>query len=93
MGDLTLGELNRDVVKDYITKMQNMPGNLYLMRRKYKISDTQKLIEIALADGQPVMSRDAIGRHIESLGSMSNGLRANVTFLITQLRMCWLSAV
>lgn len=50
--------------------MQNMPGNLYLMRRKYKISDTQKLIEIALADGQPVMSRDAIGRHIESLGSM-----------------------
>lgn len=70
MGDLTLGELNRDVVKDYVTKMQNMPGNLYLMRRKYKISDTQKLIEIALADGQPVMSRDAIGRHIESLGSM-----------------------
>ena len=70
MGDLTLGELNRDVVKDYVTKMQNMPGNLYLMRRKYKISDTHKLIEIALADGQPVMSRDAIGRHIESLGSM-----------------------
>lgn len=70
MGDLTLGELNRDIVKNYVTKMQNMPSNLYLMRRKYKISDTQKLIEIALADGQPVMSRDAIGRHIESLGSM-----------------------
>lgn len=70
MGDLTLGELNRDVVKDYVSRMQNMPGNLYLMRRKYKISDTHKLIEKALADGQPVMSRDAIGRHIESLGSM-----------------------
>ena len=40
------------------------------MRRKYKISDTHMLIEKALADGQPVMSRDAIGRHIESLGSM-----------------------
>lgn len=70
MGDLSLGELDRDVVKDYVNKMQNMPGNLYLMRRKYKISDTHKLIEKALVDGQPVMSRDAIGRHIESLGSM-----------------------
>ncbi|HHL2458034.1 TPA: tyrosine-type recombinase/integrase [Yersinia enterocolitica] len=70
MGDLPLGELEREVVKDYVAKMQNMPGNLYLMRRKYKISDTRKLIEKALADGQPVMSRDAIGRHIESLGSM-----------------------
>ncbi|HDL7023786.1 TPA: DUF6538 domain-containing protein [Yersinia enterocolitica] len=70
MGDLSLGELDRDVVKDYANKMQNMPGNLYLMRRKYKIYDTHKLIEKALVDGQPVMSRDAIGRHIESLGSM-----------------------
>lgn len=70
MGNLTLGELNRDVVKDYVTKMQNMPSNLYLMRRKYKISETPKLVEKALADGQPVMSRDAIGRHIESLGAM-----------------------
>lgn len=70
MGDLSLGELDRDVVKDYANKMQNMPGNLYLMRRKYKIYDTHKLIEKALIDGQPVMSRDAIGRHIESLGSM-----------------------
>ena len=70
MGDISLGELDREVVKDYVTRMQSMPGNLYLMRRKYKISDTHKLIEKALADGQPVMSRDAIGRHIESLGSM-----------------------
>jgi integrase len=70
MGDMPLSELDRDVVKDYVNRMQNMPGNLYLMRRKYKISDTHKLIETALADGQPVMSRDAIGRHIESLGSM-----------------------
>ncbi|HDL7470733.1 TPA: site-specific integrase [Yersinia enterocolitica] len=70
MGDLSLGELDRDVVKDYVNKMQNMPGNLYLMRRKYKISDADKLIEKALADGRPIMSRDAIGRHIESLGSM-----------------------
>ncbi|EOI3467348.1 site-specific integrase [Cronobacter turicensis] len=70
MGGLPVGELDRDVVNDYVTKMQNMPGNLYLMRRKYKISDTHKLIEMALVDGQPVMSRDAIGRHIESLGSM-----------------------
>ncbi|HDL6874103.1 TPA: site-specific integrase [Yersinia enterocolitica] len=70
MGDLPLGELDRDVVKDYVTRMQNMPGNLYLLRRKYKISDTRKLIEKALADGRPVMSRDAIGRHIESFGSM-----------------------
>lgn len=70
MGDLPLGELDRDVVKDYVTRMQNMPGNLYLLRRKYKISDTRKLIEKALADRRPVMSRDAIGRHIESFGSM-----------------------
>ena len=70
MGDMSLSGLDRDVVKDYVNRMQNMPGNLYLMRRKYKISDTHKLIEMALADGQPVMSRDAIGRHIESLGSM-----------------------
>ncbi|MDE1645500.1 site-specific integrase [Klebsiella pneumoniae] len=70
MGEMSLSELDREVVKDYVNRMQNMPGNLYLMRRKYKISDTQKLIEIALADGQPVMSRDGIGRHIESLGSM-----------------------
>ncbi|WKA63179.1 site-specific integrase [Pectobacterium aroidearum] len=70
MGDMSLGELDREVVKDYVTRMQSMPGNLYLMRRRYKISDTHKLIEKALADGQPVMSRDAIGRHIESLGSM-----------------------
>ncbi|AKE08964.1 site-specific integrase [Serratia liquefaciens] len=70
MGDLPLGELDREVVKDYVARMQKMPGNLYLMRRKYKISETNKLIEKALADGQPVMSRDAIGRHIESLGSM-----------------------
>lgn len=70
MGDISLGELDREVVKDYVTRMQSMPGNLYLMRRKYKISNTHKLIEKALADGQPVMSRDAIGRHIESLGSM-----------------------
>ncbi|WP_085035891.1 DUF6538 domain-containing protein, partial [Cronobacter sakazakii] len=70
MGDMSLSELDRDVVKDYVSRMQKMPGNLYLMRRKYKISDTHMLIEKALADGQPVMSRDAIGRHIESLGSM-----------------------
>lgn len=70
MGDLPLGKLDRDVVKDYVARMQNMPGNLYLMRRKYKITDIHKLIEKALADGQPVMTRDAIGRHIESLGSM-----------------------
>ncbi|PPW70372.1 integrase [Escherichia coli] len=70
MGDMSLGELDREVVKDYVSRMQKMPGNLYLMRRKYKISDTRMLIERALADGQPVMSRDAIGRHIESLGSM-----------------------
>lgn len=88
MGDLTLGELNRDVVKDYVTKMQNMPCNLYLMRRKYKISDTQKLIEIALADGQPVMSRDAIGGHIESLGSMLKWAKSERYLLITLLRMC-----
>ncbi|MFV8799060.1 DUF6538 domain-containing protein [Yersinia sp. LJYL362] len=72
MGDMSLGELDREVVKDYVSKMQKMPGNLYLMRRKYKITDTHMLIEKALADGQPVMSRDAIGRHIESLGSMFN---------------------
>ncbi|HDL7099331.1 TPA: site-specific integrase [Yersinia enterocolitica] len=70
MGDMSLSELDRDVVKDYVSRMQKMSGNLYLMRRKYKISDTHMLIEKALADGQPVMSRDAIGRHIESLGSM-----------------------
>lgn len=70
MGDLKLGKLDRELVKDYVARMQKMPGNLYLMRRKYKISETNKLIEKALADGQPVMSRDAIGRHIESLGSM-----------------------
>ncbi|HIE4011811.1 TPA: DUF6538 domain-containing protein [Serratia marcescens] len=70
MGDLKLGKLDRELVKDYVARMQKMPGNLYLMRRKYKVSETNKLIEKALADGQPVMSRDAIGRHIESLGSM-----------------------
>lgn len=70
MGDIPLGELDREVMKDYVSRMQKMPGNLYLMRRKYKITDTHMLIEKALADGQPVMSRDAIGRHIESLGSM-----------------------
>lgn len=65
-----MGGLDREVVKNYFSRMQKMLGNLYLMRRKYKFSDTQKLIETLLADGLPVMSRNAIGRHIESLGSM-----------------------
>lgn len=47
MGDLKLGKLDRELVKDYVARMQKMPGNLYLMRRKYKILETDTLIEKA----------------------------------------------
>ncbi|HDL8331269.1 site-specific integrase [Yersinia enterocolitica] len=81
MGDLTLADLDRDVVKDYVVKMQNMPGNLYLMRRRYDAEDFNQLIEKALAADEPKMTKDAIERHIASMGAMLEWARKE-TYLI-----------
>ncbi|EKN5921234.1 TPA: DUF6538 domain-containing protein [Yersinia enterocolitica] len=81
MGNLTLGELDRDVVKVYVAKMQKMPGNLYLMRRRYGAEDLNQLIEKALAAGEVTMTKDAIERHIASLGAMLEWARKE-TWLI-----------
>lgn len=81
MGNLTLGELDRDVVKVYVAKMQKMPGNLYLMRRRYAAEDLNQLIEKALAAGEVTMTKDAIERHITALGAMLEWARRE-TWLI-----------
>ncbi|EEV5746833.1 site-specific integrase [Escherichia coli] len=70
MGDLTLAELDRNVVKNYVARMQRMPSNLYLMQRRYAAEDLDQLIEKALDAGESLMTKDAIGRHMASLGSM-----------------------
>ena len=70
MGDLTLVELDRNVVKKYVSRMQRMPSNLYLMQRRYAAEDLDQLIEKALDAGESLMTKDAIGRHMASLGSM-----------------------
>ncbi|GAB7448224.1 DUF6538 domain-containing protein [Enterobacter kobei] len=72
MGDLTLAELDRNVVKNYVARMQRMPSNLYLMQRRYAAEDLDQLIEKALEAGESLMTKDAIGRHMASLGSMLN---------------------
>lgn len=81
MGNLTLGELDRDVVKVYVAKMQKMPGNLYLMRRRYAAEDLNQLIEKALTAGEATMTKDAIERHITALGAMLEWARRE-TWLI-----------
>lgn len=81
MGNLTLGELDRDVVKAYVAKMQKMPGNLYLMRRRYAAEDLDQLIEKALAAGEVTMTKDAIERHISALGALLEWARRE-TWLI-----------
>ncbi|MBQ5182130.1 site-specific integrase [Klebsiella variicola] len=81
MGNLTLGELDRDVVKVYVAKMQKMPGNLYLMRRRYVAEDLNQLIEKALTAGEATMTKDAIERHITALGAMLEWARRE-TWLI-----------
>ncbi|MBK4716307.1 MULTISPECIES: site-specific integrase [Tenebrionibacter/Tenebrionicola group] len=70
MGDVTLAELDRNVVKNYVSRMQRMPSNLYLMQRRYAAEDLEQLIEKALDAGESLMTKDAIGRHMASLGSM-----------------------
>ncbi|MGU7802261.1 integrase, partial [Escherichia coli] len=47
-----------------------MPSNLYLMQRRYAAEDLDQLIEKALDAGESLMTKDAIGRHMASLGSM-----------------------
>lgn len=70
VGDITLAELDRNVVKNYVSRMQRMPSNLYLMRRRYAAESLDQLIAKALDAGEPLMTKDAIERHMASLGSM-----------------------
>ncbi|HGE8282535.1 TPA: DUF6538 domain-containing protein [Serratia marcescens] len=70
VGDITLAELDRNIVKNYVSRMQRMPSNLYLMRRRYAAESLDQLIEKALDAGEPLMTKDAIERHMASLGSM-----------------------
>lgn len=66
MGDPTLGQIDRDFVRNYIQKLKRVPHHRDIAKKQHKTDDINKLIELCDSSIQK-MSNASISKHIEKL--------------------------
>lgn len=68
MGDPVLGLIDREMVKSYRSRLRGVPLDLHRVKARHPGVDLAGLIELASAEGLPVMDEVRADRHIAKIG-------------------------
>lgn len=71
MGDPILGDIDRELVREYMARVAAVPHNSNRLRgpgKKYHGVDIQGLIKAAGADGLELMGAERAGRYVQKIG-------------------------
>ncbi len=67
MGDITLENFDRDFLRDYESKLRQIPANRNLAKTKHGVKTLDELIVKAAESGEKLMSDDAVRKYINGL--------------------------
>lgn len=70
MDDPCLGDIDGPLIKEYRTRLQALPHNLYQIRRRYSVDSISELIAVAEKEDLPRMSLDTARAYVRRLSEL-----------------------